>query len=139
MEALHRVAVELGRDDPWPHRGERVVSLADEPVGALAEAARRTAASIGHVVVNRVPENVVPRLVRRHIPGGPANYDPEFYLPIDAVPTPRQHHFILVADDRSTRGLVEQVRNAAVRHALGTCRGPLLGRARLAGVAEKVH
>ena len=50
----------------------------------------------------------------------------------------RDDHFIVVADDAATRRLVEQVRDAAVRHPLGPVGGPLLGRAGLARVGVEV-
>ena len=56
-------AHELPRHDVWAERRERVVALAELPVRAVAPVG--AAAAVGHVVHQRVAEDVLGRLVAR--------------------------------------------------------------------------
>jgi hypothetical protein len=88
--------------------------------------------------VNGVSEDVVPRLGRRNVARRPADHDAEFHLPVGLVTALGEDDFLVVADDAATGRLVEQVRDAAVRHPFRPSGGPFLGGARLTGMTEEV-
>ena len=140
-KVLHRIAVELLRDNPWSHGPEGVVALADEPVGARGKAPRRPAAAIRDVEHHHVAEDVIGRLARRDVLRGAADDRRELHFPVDAVASVRQHDRIAVADNHAVGRLEEHVRHTAVRPA---CRNGFRLRFRAAAaafadVAEEVH
>ena len=83
------------------------MALAQQPVRAVARIG--AAAAIRHVVHQRVTEDVVFRLLGRHVVGRAADDDRELTFPIDTIASGGQAGLIAVA--RDGRGqLREQIR-----------------------------
>ena len=136
---VHRIAVELLRHNPRPHRSEGVVALADEPVRpAEARLFLRAPAAIRHVELDGVAEDVILRLRRGHILRLLADDDGQLALPVDPLAPARHQDVVAVADDGAFHRLEEQIRGAAILPACVRFLLLFLGCAGLARVAVVV-